>query len=250
MSAIRTLRFAGRPAAATRHWSHPRLAGALVLSAWAGLFWFLWLSGKDAFFLSKRTEWIVPVAALLLSTATLGRLASARTSRSEPISVREVWIAGVLVVPVVLILCAPPATLGTFSASKRLGFGDGAFATSPSEIGEGALTLVDVASRITSPENERALVARAGESVRFVGFVSRQDGTPADEMLLTRYVVSCCVADAMIAQVRVVNVTPGLFDEEDWVEERGTVYPVGPEVIVDASAIRKVDRPDRPYLSP
>jgi len=118
------------------------------------------------------------------------------------------------------------------------------------DIGEGALTLVDVAAGQTSPESERALAARAGETVRFVGFVSRYDDTPADEFVLTRYVVSCCVADAMIASVRTVNVTPGVFAEDEWVEVRGTIYPVGREVIVDASAIRKVDRPERPYLTP
>ena len=118
------------------------------------------------------------------------------------------------------------------------------------DIGEGALTLVDVAAGQTSQEGERALAARAGETVRFVGFVSRFDDTPADEFVLTRYVVSCCVADAMIASVRTVNVTPGAFADDAWVEVTGTIYPVGTEVIVQASDIRKVERPDRPYLTP
>ena len=48
--------------------------------------------------------------------------------------------------------------------------------------------------------------------------------------------MSCCVADATIAEVRVVNVTPGQFANEDWVEVTGTIYPIGREVIVDATA--------------
>ena len=51
-------------------------------------------------------------------------------------------------------------------------------------------------------------------------------------------------------QVRVVNVTPGQFANEDWVEVTGTIYPIGREVIVDASGIAEVARPDRPYLTP
>jgi len=102
-----------------RRWSHARLAGAFVLAAWAGLFWILWLSGRVAFFLSSRTDWIVPVAAILLTAATVGRMVSARVRSPEPLLVRELWIAGLLVLPVVLILAAPPATLGTFSAGKR-----------------------------------------------------------------------------------------------------------------------------------
>lgn len=244
-----------RPGARTdtsppRRWSHARLAGVIVLATWAGLFWSLWLSGREAFFLSSRTDWIVPVAAVLLTAATVGRAASARVRSPEPLSARELWIAGLLVLPVVLILAAPPATLGTFSAGKRADFAGAGFATSASEIGDGALTLVDVAAGQTSEDGERALAARAGETVRFVGFVSRFDGTPADEFVLTRYVVTCCVADATIASVRTVNVTPGVFADDEWVEVTGRIYPVGTEVIVDAVDIRKVETPDRPYLTP
>ena len=49
-----------------------------MLAAWAGLFWFLWVSGREAFYLSTRTDWVVPIAAVLLTAATVGRLASAR----------------------------------------------------------------------------------------------------------------------------------------------------------------------------
>jgi putative membrane protein len=251
MSGIVTLRSVPRAAASPpRRWSPARLAGAFVLAAWAGLFWFLWISGRVAFFLSNRTDWIVPVAAVLLTAATVGRVVSARVRSPERLSARELWIAGLLILPVVLILAAPPATLGTFSASRRADFAGAGFATSAGDIGEGSLTLVDVAAGQTSPEGERALATRAGETVRFVGFVSRFDDTPADEFILTRYVVSCCVADAMIASVRTVNVTPGAFADDEWVEVTGTIYPLGREVIVDASNIREVEHPDRPYLTP
>lgn len=233
-----------------RRWSARGVAGSIVLGAWAALFWFLWLSGREAFYLSTRTDWVVPVAAVLITVATIGRLASARTTTPQPLSVRELWIMGLMVVPVVLVLAAPPRTLGTFSASKRAAFSGTGFATSATDIGSGELTLIDVAAGQTSPEGERALAARAGETIDFVGFVSIRDDTPAGEVLLTRYVVTCCVADATITQVRVVNVTPGEFADEEWVEVTGTIYPIGREVIVDATDIVKVPRPDRPYLTP
>jgi uncharacterized repeat protein (TIGR03943 family) len=237
-------------AAPPRRWSTPRVAGAAVLGAWAFLFWFLWLTGRDALYLSTRTDWVVPVAAVLLTAATIGRLASARVASPEPLRAREAWVMGLMVVPVVLVLVAPPATLGTYSAGKRSGFSGTGFAASAREIGEGELTLVDVAAAQTTPEGERALAARAGETVAFVGFVVRRDDTPADELLLTRYVVSCCAADATVAQVRVVNVTPGEFEPDDWVEVTGPIYPLGREVIVDAQQVVEVERPDRPYLTP
>ena len=122
--------------------------------------------------------------------------------------------------------------------------------TSAADISSGELTLIDVAAGQTSPEGEAALAGRAGEEVSFIGFVTRYADTPADELFLTRYVVTCCVADATIAQVRVVNVTPGTFEPNDWIEVTGPIYPIGREVIVNATEIVEVPRPERPYLTP
>jgi uncharacterized repeat protein (TIGR03943 family) len=230
-------------------WSPARVAGAVVLAAWAGLFWFLLLTGREAFYLSTRTQWIVPVAAVLLSAAALGRLASARTGAPEPILRRELVVMAIMVVPVLLVVALPAATLGTFSAGKRAGFAGVGVAASAGDIATGELTLVDVAAGQTTPDGERALAARGGDTVDFVGFVTRYADTPVDELLLTRYVVTCCVADATVAQVRVVNVTPGAFEDNDWVEVRGVIYPIGREVIVRADTVQAVDRPDRPYLT-
>jgi uncharacterized repeat protein (TIGR03943 family) len=233
-----------------RHWSPARVGGSVVLGAWAALFWFLWVTGRDAFYLSTRTAWVVPVAAVLLSAATLGRVITARTTTPEPLERRELATMAAMVVPVLLVMILPQATLGTFSAGKRAGFAGSGIASSASDIGSGALTLVDVAAAQTTPEGEKALAKRAGDTVDFVGFVTRYGDTPADEFLLTRYVVTCCVADATVAQVRVVNVTPGAFADNDWVDVKGTIYPLGREVIVNATTITGVPRPAKPYLTP
>jgi putative membrane protein len=230
-------------------WSPVRVAGTVVLGAWAVLIWFLLASGRNAFYLSTRTEWVVPVAAVLLTLATVGRLASARAAQPEPLRSRELGVMIAMVVPVLLITILPPATLGSFSAGKRSAVAGAGFSASAGDIATGDLTLVDVATAQTTPEGERALAKRAGEQVDFIGFVTRYPDTPADEFLLTRYVVSCCVADATVAQVRVVNVTPGAFEDNEWVEVAGTIYPIGREVIVNASTVDDVPRPERPYLS-
>ncbi|MFB3737422.1 MAG: TIGR03943 family protein [Candidatus Velamenicoccus archaeovorus] len=247
-SAAAATRTARRPRA-TR-WSPVRIGGAVVLGVWAALFWFLLLSGRDALYLSTRTSWVVPVGGVLLTAASLGRLASARVGTPEPLRRREAWVLGAMVLPVVLVVALPPAVLGSFSAGKRAGFTASGIATPLGDIGTGRLTLIDVAAAQTTREGEAALARRAGEPVTFVGFVTRYADTPADEFLLTRYIITCCVADATIAEVRVVNVPPGAFATNRWVEVRGTIYPLGREVIVDASRITPVPRPSRPYLTP
>jgi len=231
-------------------WSPARLAGAAVLAAWAGLFWFLLASGRDALYLSSRTSWVVPVGAVLLTAAAIGRLWAARVPSAEPMSRREAGVMALMVVPVVLVLALPPAALGSFSASRRSGFASAGVATSVGDVGAGPLTLIDVAAAQTSRQGQVALQKRATETVDFVGFVIRYPDTPATEFMLTRYIVTCCVADATIAQVRVVNVPAGAFATNDWVEVTGQIYPIGREIIVNSSQVVKVPRPDRPYLTP
>jgi uncharacterized membrane protein YcgQ (UPF0703/DUF1980 family) len=62
--------------------------------------------------------------------------------------------------------------------------------------------------------------------------------------------VTCCVADATVAQVRVVGVPPGVYASEDWIRVIGRVYPVGREVLVAAESIEPIPVPAQPYLTP
>jgi uncharacterized repeat protein (TIGR03943 family) len=247
----------GEPGAGTRRvrreriWSQARLAGGLVLAAWASLFWFLILSGRVNLYLSARTAWIAPVGAGMLTVAALGRLAAARGKAREPLRRREAVVMALLVLPVVVVMASPPETLGAFSAPRKARFSATRLDTFYGAFDETSdITLLMVAAGQTSEEGSELLATRAGSPVDFVGFVVRNPDTPADELLLTRYVITCCAADATVVQVRVVNVTPGRFDENDWVRVRGQIFPLGREVIVAADSIEEVPRPDRPYLTP
>ncbi len=229
-------------------WSPLRVAAALALLAWAGLFWFLLLSGRTSLYLSSRTAWVVPVGAIVLTLAAGGRLLTARSDRPEPVSRRATFGIAFILVPVAAILALPPTALGSYAASRRslsAGFAGGG----PDLAAGGQVTLASVAAAGWSDEARTALVRRAGSRVSFDGFVATRGGQPADEFLLTRFIVSCCVADALSVQVRVVGAPPGRFAEDDWVRVEGAFYPVGREVIVDASRITPIDQPDDPYLN-
>ncbi|HEV8565408.1 MAG TPA: TIGR03943 family protein [Actinomycetota bacterium] len=227
------------------------MAGGAVLGAWAFLFWFLQLTGRVNLYLSTRTSWVVPVGAGLLTLAALGRIASARTPRTEPLRRREAMVMALMVLPVVVVLALPTATLGTFSASKKSTFSSSSFSSIYGQItADSPITLLSIASAQTSTEGADALAKRFGAPVDLVGFVTRFADTPADEFLLTRYVITCCVADTTIVQVHVVNVVAGVVEANDWVEVKGLVYPIGREVYLDATSVVEVPRPDKPYLTP
>jgi len=226
-------------------WSPARLATTFALLAWAGLFWFLLATGRSGLYLSSRTDWVIPVGAIVLTIAGLGRLATSRDEQAEAVGRGQAWGVGLIVLPVVAILALPPASLGSFAASRRQVVG-GNFASS-GEIGE-EVSLAEVAGAMWSDEARRALFERAGSPVDFVGIVTHRDGLPPDEFYLTRFIVSCCVADALGVQVRVVGAPRGL-PEDDWVRVKGTLYPLKDDVVVAVSSVQRIPRPEHPYLT-
>jgi uncharacterized repeat protein (TIGR03943 family) len=234
--------------AAGRKWSSARLGTAAALAAWAALFWFLLASGRTSLYLSPRTAWVVPIGAILLTVGLGGRLLTGRTGNPEPLRPRTAWTLGFIVLPAVLILAVPPTALGSYAASRR-SLAAGVVGGAPNLAVGDRVTLAAVAAGVWSDEARRALADRAGSRVTFDGIVTRRDGQPADEFVLTRFIVSCCVADALSVQVRVVGAPPGRFAEDQWVRVTGTFYPVGRETVVDASSIARIPRPDNPYLS-
>jgi putative membrane protein len=231
----------------SRVWSPLRVATALTLGAWAAVFWFLLATGRTTLYLSSRTAWVVPMGAVVLTVAAVARMATARTDHREVLSGGRAWSLGIVVLPALLVMAVPPGALGSFAVSRRSAVSAGVVPAD--DVSSGQITLVDVAAAKWSDDASRQLVRRAGAPVSFVGFVSEDTGGAADEFVLTRFLVSCCVADALSVQVRVVGAPPGLFEPDQWVKVAGNIYPLGHEMIVDASSVTPVSRPSSPYLN-
>ena len=81
------------------------------------------------------------------------------------------------------------------------------------------------------------------------GFVTVDEGD-TDRFQLTRFVITCCVADATISYVTVVDAPPGQVANDDWVRVTGTIYPLGSDILVDAETVVPIPPPDDPYLTP
>lgn len=222
----------------------------LALAAWAGLFWFILATGRTGLYLSSRTAWVVPMGAVIASAAAVLRLASARTPRPERLTDRERWTLGVVVLPVVILLAMPPATLGTYAAGRRSGFVGSGVSASAGSLDTGAISLIDVAAAQSSAAGRAALQRRAGEEVTFEGLVTTAADAGPGEFNLTRFIITCCVADATIAQVRVVDAPPGQLDDNTWVRVTGTLYPLGDDILVDAATVDPIPPPEHPYLTP
>ncbi|MGQ0679508.1 MAG: TIGR03943 family putative permease subunit [Actinomycetota bacterium] len=100
--------------------------------------------------------------------------------------------------------------------------------------------------------------ALAGIPVRLVGFAMPGQGLARDRFLLSRFMISCCAADAQLMQAAVIDpkeISPG---KDVWVEVTGTWDPAGAgETTVDgfpvptlvASRIQVIPAPEIPYLT-
>ena len=131
-------------------WSPMRVATGLVLLGWAVMFTTLWLTGRTYLYLSSRTAWLVPMGAVIMSVAAIGRLWTAQTEREEPLEPRTAWALGVIAVPVVLVLALPPSALGAFSAGKRSTFSGSAIGATARDV-TGPLDFVDIGAAQSFP---------------------------------------------------------------------------------------------------
>ena len=231
-------------------WGANRLGVAAALAVWAALFWFLLWTDRTSLYYASRTTWLAPVGAVFLTIAMVGRLATSRVSQPDRISWRSVRMLALLIAPAALIMLFPPATLGSYAVAKRSTSIKGAYVeVTGRDLSTGDLSLVDIFGLRYTDELGK-LAPRAGTTSSFTGFVSRTPDGGADEFQLNRFMISCCPGDAVNIQVRIVGAPPGQFEVDEWVRVTGRIYPIGDEVIVDASEVQRVERPKHPYLDP
>lgn len=234
----------------TMTWSLSRLATGFALAIWAAAFWFLIAADRAAFYFSSRTAWLAPVGAVTLTAAMVGRFLSARVSRPEPMTRRQLGTLAVLVIPALIITALPPAALGSYAVGRRSTAIKGAYVSmSGRDLSKGDLSLLDIFGLSYTGDLDK-LAPRAGSTSSFTGFVTKEPSDGADEFRLNRFMISCCPGDAVNIQLRIVGAPPGGFKADDWVRVTGKIYPIGAEVIVDATEVALVDRPKRPYLNP
>lgn len=99
-----------------------------------------------------------------------------------------------------------------------------------------------------------ANTALAGQPVKAIGFVYKDEQFGPETFMLIRFTVSCCVADASVVGLLVQSPESATFTDDTWVEVTGTFVSSALDnwkmPIVDAQQITRVDVPSQPYLYP
>jgi putative membrane protein len=221
---------------------------ALALAAWAGVFAWLWASGESVRYLGPRTQWVVPVGALGLTLAAGGYLYATRAESPSRLSLREgLGLVG-LVLPVMAAAVLANAQLGALAASNKLssrGIDSAALARLASRDAKhvGFLQL-NAAGRDAGLTRELGL--GEGKPVELTGFVSDTGRV----FTLSRFYITCCVADAVPIGVHVSAGGRGAkLDKDDWIDVTGVLARGQREWIVKAVRIEHIKPPSDPYLS-
>jgi putative membrane protein len=237
---------------------------AIILLAWAAFFVSLWASGDADRYLGPRTTWVVPFGAITLSLAALGYGALAlRGGSSRRVSRVEALGHFALLAPILAVLLVPQAELGAQAARKKdtnrnlalaqIGkakkseaqAATKAAAASKDEIAP--IDFLSIASVTTDPGYAEQINVKPGTRVRFIGFAVQ--GGPAGTFQITRFLISCCAADAVPVMIAVDPGAQAVPPDDTWLDVTGRLATRQGSYVVEAESMRPVAAPSEPYLT-
>jgi putative membrane protein len=228
----------------------------LVLLAWACGLALLLGMGRYALFI-RATLWPLLLASLIilvlfvLATIARGGGGAGKISATG-------WLRGGMLLLPLLYLCsllsgAAASGLNSFALQKRsIGLnaasdtlGAGSDADTPELTPGSIINLGSVA---------RHLSGLAGQQIVTEGRVWRDDTLPDGQIVIFRFVVVCCAADAMPVQAVVISPKTAGFKNDDWVRVSGALQieeKDGDRIpVIRADKIDPIPPPEEPYLSP
>lgn len=240
-----------------------KLAQVAVLVGLAIYLAFIVLSGRWAFYIDPRFQWLSVVGVFLLSLLAVSYLLT--TAEDEALYNDPLQDDHTKVMPISVLVLVIPLVLGfviraeplNASAVKTRGIDTDYSSISLSGASSRSLTIVpsernvlDWARAIASTDDTAEF---NGQEAKVIGFVYRDSRFGDDQFMVSRFTLSCCVADALAIGL-VVQLPPDMsnYAVDTWVEVEGvfqeTVFDGSYIPVLNATSITPVDRPDQPYL--
>jgi uncharacterized repeat protein (TIGR03943 family) len=216
------------------------------------------VNGTLLFYINRRFAWLTGVATVLLLLMAFAYQRAGRDGHQHHGHAHGGegwWIALVLVaLPLLLGILVPPQPLGARAAEMRgvnvTGLG----------LGENESVLTRAAGERNILDWLRAFgaagdpAAFAGQEATVTGFVYWEETFAADQFMVSRFVVTCCVADAAVLGLLVSWPNSLDLPLDTWVEVHGTFQPgqATEETmpILQADRVTPATAPAQPYLYP
>jgi uncharacterized repeat protein (TIGR03943 family) len=231
--------------------------------------------GSLAFYINQRFAWLSFVAVLILAALAFTlvyrlmeqsahrRAAHTAASHDHDQAAeahdhthRISWASiAILAVPVVLGLFIPARPLGASAVSSR-GIGLSApdrpgGVTTVQRAPSGPKNVLDWLRDFAATPDPTAF---QGQAVDVVGFVYRDPRNGPNQFWVSRFTISCCVADATAVGMLVQSDAAGSLVNDRWVRVTGKLGVgefAGEKVpLILPAGIEPVDQPDHPYLYP
>lgn len=91
-----------------------------------------------------------------------------------------------------------------------------------------------------------------GQPVNLEGFVIVNENVPEGQFFIARFVITCCVTDATAIGIAVDPSETDVTMPDGWVSIQGTMHITRadgePALLIKASDIQPIERPEQPYL--
>ena len=241
-----------------------RVAAALraaVVLALAAVLAIRFLDGSLGYFINLRYGWLTVVAMVSLVLLAAALLATARAHRGAGERVAMPWMGAALLVVPVLLALVPPRPLGTDAmATRALQIGSvpaaaGLGVASELEVGASGAprTVLDWLVLFDQDTTGGGDLSRfAGDSARVRGFVYRDERFPAGTFMVSRFLLSCCAADAAPIGLAVRWPDAEFLEDDAWVWVSGefSVEPfLGERMpVLVGTEVTAAEQPPQPYL--
>lgn len=232
------------------------------------------LTGEIAFYINERFNWLAGLAGFtLIALGTINVIAllsepeqGKATSQGAPDLLQNApsvahgttarwYVLVILSVPLILGVFLPAQPLGAAAINNSgiafslnvSGGSDQAFSIAPTQ-----RNVLDWVRAFSASIN---IDEFGGQPADLIGFVYRDARfDDAKEFMVTRFTVSCCVADAVAIGVVVRSDQAATLTADSWVRvqgrfEIGDFYGQRMPILI-AESIEQVAMPERPYLFP
>ena len=194
--------------------------------------------------------------AFLLNAAGVFSLTRKKQRGEQPTAIRSLVASLLLVFPVVIGLSSPAQPLSSTSLDDRgvsltATFGNIKESSQSFEVIEDDRNILDWIKLAGSAADPSVYT---GQQANVVGFVYHDDRLEEGQFMLSRFVITCCVADAQAIGLPVESTQSAELSDNTWVRVQGTLDKTiinGDTVpLIQAAAIETIAAPEQPYLYP